>query len=121
MTPEAAQAWLDAYVEAWRSYDTGAIADLFAEDATYAYHPWDEPIRGRDAIVAEWLADRDEPESWHAEYRPFVVADRCAVAVGETRYADGKTYLNIWQLTFDEDARCSEYIEWYMTPPADQA
>jgi hypothetical protein len=26
----------------------------------------------------------------------------------------------VWQLTFDDDARCSEYIEWYMTPPADQ-
>ena len=120
MTPEAVQVWLDAYIEAWRSYGTGAIADLFAEDVAYAYHPWHEPIRGRDAIVTEWLSGRDEPKSWRAEYRPFVVADNRAVAVGETRYADGKIYLNIWQLTFDQDARCSEYIEWYMTPPADQ-
>ena len=120
MRLEGVQEWLDNYVEAWRSYDTVAIADLFAEDATYAYHPWDEPIRGRDAIVAEWLSERDEPGSWHAEYRPFVVADSRAVAVGETRYADGKTYHNIWQLTFDQDARCSAFVEWYMKPPADQ-
>jgi len=33
------QTWLDAYVEAWRTYD-------------------------RDAIVASWLEERDEPGSW---------------------------------------------------------
>ena len=31
MTPERVQAWLDAYVEAWRSYDSDAIAALFSE------------------------------------------------------------------------------------------
>lgn len=119
MTPEAVQVWLDAYAEAWRSSDAGAIGDLFAEDATYAYHPWDEPMRGRDAIVAAWLSDSDEPESWNADYRPFVVSGNRAVAVGETRYSGGKVFLNAWQLTFDVDARCSEFIEWYMVPPAD--
>ena len=47
--------WLDAYVRAWRTYDQQAIADLFREDATYAYTPYSEPIRGRTAIVASWL------------------------------------------------------------------
>jgi ketosteroid isomerase-like protein len=120
MEPEAVQTWLDDYVEAWRSYDPRAIANLFAEGATYAYNPWDEPIRGRDAIVADWLSEKDEPGSWHAEYRPFVTTKNRAVAVGQTRYSDGKVYFNIWQLAFDEDARCSEYVEWYMVPPADQ-
>ena len=119
MTPETVQSWLDAYIEAWRSYGTDAIADLFTEDATYAYHPWDEPIRGRGAIVTSWLSDRDEPNSWSADYRPFVVSANRAVAVGETRYADGKTFVNAWQLIFDQDARCSAFIEWYMTPPVD--
>jgi hypothetical protein len=119
MTPETVQVWLDAYIEAWRSYETDAIADLFTEDAAYAYHPWDEPIRGRDAIVTSWLLDRDEPNSWSADYRPFVVSGNRAVAVGETRYADGKVFVNVWQLIFDQDARCSEFVEWYMTPPVD--
>jgi ketosteroid isomerase-like protein len=120
MTPKTVQVWLDAYVEAWRSYDARAIAGLFAEDATYAYHPWDDPIRGRDAIVADWLSERDEPESFQAEYRPFAVAEDRAVAVGETRYTDGRIFFNIWQLTFDQDARCSEFVEWYMTQSAGQ-
>ena len=120
MTPEGVQTWLNAYVEAWRSYNAVEIGDLFSEDATYAYHPWDEPVRGRDAIVADWLSERDEPQSWHADYRPFAVAESSAVAVGETSYVDGRAFLNIWQLTFDRDSKCSEFVEWYMTPPADQ-
>ncbi len=48
------QGWLDRYVEAWQSYDPGAIGDLFSADADYRYHPNDEPVRGRDAIVADY-------------------------------------------------------------------
>ena len=46
------QAWLDRYVQAWKSYDPDAIGALFGEDATYRYHPYDgddQVIRGRDA------------------------------------------------------------------------
>ena len=119
MTREDVQGWLDDYVEAWRTYDAGAIADLFTEDASYGYNPWDDPITGREAIVAAWLSDQDAPDSWTAEYRPFVVAGDIAVAVGETRYADGKVYFNSWQLTFDHDGKCSAFVEWYMAPPAE--
>ena len=56
MTHEQVQAWLDAYVAAWRSNDAAAIGELFAEDAEYRYHPYDEPLRGRQAIVDSWLA-----------------------------------------------------------------
>jgi ketosteroid isomerase-like protein len=39
VTRDDVQQWLDRYVEAWRSYDADAIGELFAEDATYKYHP----------------------------------------------------------------------------------
>ena len=39
MTHDDVQAWLDDYVDAWHTYDPAAIAALFTEDATYAYHP----------------------------------------------------------------------------------
>jgi ketosteroid isomerase-like protein len=120
VTPGAVQEWLDAYLEAWRTYDANAIAGLFTVDAVYAYNPWDEPIKGRETIVADWLTDQDAPGSWTAEYRPFVVAGNRAVAIGETRYVDDKVFFNIWQLTFDRDGRCSDFVEWYMTPPNDR-
>ena len=55
MDHDAAQDWLDAYVAAWLSYDRAQIEALFTEDVSYRYHPYDEPIVGRAAVVAAWL------------------------------------------------------------------
>ena len=114
LTREHVQAWLDAYVEAWRTYDEGAIRDLFAPDATYAYHPYEEPIRGRDAIVAAWLEDRDEPGSWEASYTPSLIQGDRAVATGETRYQDGRVFSNLFELTFNAAGQCTRFVEWYV-------
>lgn len=123
MTPESLQAWLDAYVAAWRSYDADAIGELFTEDATYAYHPYDpqdEIVRGRDAIVANWREEPDEPGSWEAAYRPGLIDGDRATAVGVTRYARGDVFDNLWQLRFAGD-RCAEFVEWYMERPGPDA
>jgi hypothetical protein len=119
--------WLTDYIEAWRSYDAAAIGGLFSEDALYRYHPWDQPtpshVRGRDAIVASWLGDQDAPGSWTAEYRPWLVHDDRAVAVGVSRYlgSDGSTveaeYQNVFLLVFDDEGRCREFSELYMKRP----
>jgi ketosteroid isomerase-like protein len=55
MDRTSAQAWLDRYVAAWRSNDAVAIGALFADDVAYRYHPYDEPLVGRQAVVASWL------------------------------------------------------------------
>jgi ketosteroid isomerase-like protein len=120
MTHDDVQAWLDAYVGAWRSYDLRAIGALFTEDATYAYHPWDEGeevVRGRDAIVANWLEEQDSPDSWEGHYRPLMVEGERAVATGTTSYTNGELYWNLWVLRLDENNRCAEYVEWYMDRP----
>jgi ketosteroid isomerase-like protein len=117
MTHDAVQTWLDAYIAAWRAYDPVAIAALFAENATYAYQPWATPVEGREAIVAAWLSERDEPGSWEAEYRPLLVADDQVVVVGDTRYVNGQDFANLFLLTFDDDGRCSTFVEWYMPQP----
>jgi hypothetical protein len=70
-----AQAWLDRYVAAWLSYDAGDIAALFAEDVVYRYHPYDDPIVDRKAVVASWLGEgnsdgastRDAPGTYAAQ------------------------------------------------------
>ena len=114
MTHDDVQAWLDAYVSAWASYDPDEIGALFADDATYSYQPWAEPLHGRDAIVADWLEDPDEPGSWDASYRPLVVEGHRATATGTSRYGDGKTFWNVFAMTFDDDGRCRDFVEWYM-------
>ena len=89
------QDWLDAYIEAWETYDEAAIGELFSADARYRYHPWevDDAVQGRDAIVTNWLEDRDEPSLWTAEYRPWAIDGDRAVAAGVSRYlsADGRS------------------------------
>ena len=118
-TDATVQAWLDAYLAAWRTYDRSAIAELFSVDASYAYHPYDEPLQGRDAIVANWLDERDERGSWEARYRPLLIAGDRAVATGETRYTDGRVFSNLFVLHFDGDGRCSDVVEWYVEQPRD--
>lgn len=44
------QAWLDRYIEAWRSGDANDIAELFGEDVAYRYNPY-FPSRGGYAAV----------------------------------------------------------------------
>ena len=117
------QRWLDAYVDAWRTYEVDAIGELFSQDVEYRYHPWDEPVRGRAALVENWLEDRDEPDAWSAEYQPWLVAGDDAVAVGVSRYlaADRDTvereYHNVFLCRFDADGRCREFTELFLKRP----
>ena len=80
----------DAYVEAWKSYDREAIGALFSDDVSYRYHPYDEPVEGREAVVESWLGEgehegassRDEPGTYDASYEPVAVDGDVAVATG---------------------------------------
>jgi uncharacterized protein (TIGR02246 family) len=123
MDHAAVQRWLDNYVQAWKTYDSQMIAGLFSEDATYYYSPYAEPLRGRDAIAADWLKNPDAPNSWQAQYHPIMIDGNTAVTNGRSTYfeADGKTvnreFDNIFLLRFDEDGRCREFTEWYMEKP----
>lgn len=108
------QAWLDAYVAAWRSYERDAIVALFTDDVSYAYHPYGEPLLGAEAVADSWLDEQDEPGSWEAEYAPALIAGDEVIVTGETRYANGHVFANLWQLTFAPDGRCARFVEWYV-------
>jgi hypothetical protein len=117
VTTQQVQAWLDAYVEAWRTYDRDAIEALFTEDARYAYHPYDEPLAGAAAIAASWLGEPDEPGSWECAYAPALIAGDTVIAKGETRYATGDVFSNLFELEFAADGRCARFVEWYVRHP----
>lgn len=133
MDRSTVQAWLDRYVEAWKSYDRATIANLFSADATYRYHPYDDGddvVKGRDAIVRDWIepegdsSSRDEPGSYDAHYEPFAVDGDRAVAVGwsnywndESRATLERVYDNVFLLRFDADGRCSDFTELFMKRP----
>ncbi len=126
------QSWLDRYAEAWQTYQPDAIRDLFSADAEYRYHAWDEPIVGREAIVADWLspggdpAERDQPGSFRTHYEPYVVEGRRAVAIGTSDYdaagdAPARLFHNAWLLEFDADGRCRSFTEYYNLQRREQA
>jgi hypothetical protein len=122
-TKDTVAAWLASYVRAWDTYDPDAIGDLFTEHATYEYHPFEDPVRGRLAIVASWLENKDAPGTYDGHYEPIAIDGDVAVAHGKTRYFTdaSKTELdrefdNIFVIRFDDRGRCQSLREWYMSP-----
>jgi ketosteroid isomerase-like protein len=125
---DAVDRWLSAYVAAWRSYDPDQIGALITDDVSYRFHPADEPILGRAAVVAAWNGDpaypdapgRDEPGTYDASYRAIAVDGDVAVAVGTSTYREAperpvsETYDNCFVMRFDDEGRCREFTEWYV-------
>jgi ketosteroid isomerase-like protein len=124
-------AWLDAYVAAWKSYDPEAIGALFTDDVKYRFHPYDDPVEGREAVVESWLGEgehegapgRDEEGTYDASYRPIAVDGDVAVASGSSTYTRGpggpidEIYDNCFVMRFDADGRCRDFTEWFMKRP----
>jgi ketosteroid isomerase-like protein len=132
VTREEVNLWLGRYVEAWKTYDRDKVEALFAEDITYRYHPYDDPIEGRDALVEPWrdagesadASGRDEPGTYEAFYRCVAADGDMAVAVGSSSYRDSpdgpvaRVYDNCFVMRFDGEGRCREFTEWFMKRPS---
>jgi ketosteroid isomerase-like protein len=128
VTREDVDRWLADYVAAWLSYDRAKIEALFAEDITYRYHPEDDPIEGRAAVVESWLGEgdhpdasgRDEPGTFSAAYKAIAVDGDVAVATGISSYRESpdgpvvRVYDNCFVMQFDSEGRCREFTEWFM-------
>ena len=113
--------WLQAYMHAWNTYSPVAIGDLFTDDATYSFHPYDEPVVGREAIVAAWLKDPDATGTFEADYKPIAVDGNVAVVNGRSRYFKDssrteltKEWDNLFVIEFDTDGRCRSFREWWV-------
>jgi ketosteroid isomerase-like protein len=126
-----AQAWLDRYVAAWLSYDANDIAALFTEDVVYRYHPYDDPLVGRETVVASWLGEsdsedastRDAPGTYAARYEPVAVDGDVVVATGTSTYREQpegpivRIYDNCFVMRFAGEGRCKEFTEYYLRRP----
>jgi ketosteroid isomerase-like protein len=131
VTREEVNRWLGRYIEAWKTYDRDQVEALFAEDISYRYHPYDDAIEGREAVVESWLeagessdsSSRDEPDTYEAFYRCVAADDDMAVAIGSSSYKDtpdgpvARIYDNCFVMRFDSEGRCREFTEWFMQRP----
>jgi SnoaL-like domain len=131
VTREEVNRWLGRYIEAWKSYQRDQIEALFAEDISYRYHPYDDPIEGREAVVESWMGEgddedssRDEPGTYEAFYRVVAADDDMAVAIGSSSYKESpdgpvvRVYDNCFVMRFDSEGRCREFTEWFMERPS---
>ncbi len=123
--------WLQDYVGAWKTYQREQIEALFAQDVRYRYHPYDEPIEGREAVVQSWLGDgeragastRDKPGTYEAAYRAIAIDGGLAVATGSTSYRGRpggpveRVFDNCFVIRFDRDGKCTEFTEWFIERP----
>ena len=114
------QAWLDAYVEAWKTYDPAKIGALFAEDVEYRYHPIDEPLKGRAAVVDNWIGDKDDAGTYDADYEVWAIDGATHVAHGHSDYFDGPggplidQYFNVYICQFNDGGECTSFTEYWI-------
>src|SRR5919197_5515905 len=104
---EQVQTWVDGYVRAWSSNEPADIGQLFANDAAYYTAPYRAPWRGRDAIIANWLARKDEPGQWRFTWQPLVLGQDVAVIHGQTTYRTTQPheYSNLGVIRLDASGR----------------
>ena len=108
--------WLDRYFRAWRSNDPGEVASLFAENAVYFYGPFKEPARGREAIVARWVAGSADQADVACDHEVLATHRDLGVAHWHVRFRtqSGVTELDgVLTVRFNSSLECVEHREWY--------
>jgi hypothetical protein len=126
---DGVQAWIDAYLAAWKSYDRAQIAALYSDTVMCRYHPYDEALVGREAVVESWFGVGegapavDPKDTYDGAYAVAAIEGDLAVITGESIYREGPggpvtiVYDNCWLVRFDDEGRCTEFTEWYMKRP----
>jgi ketosteroid isomerase-like protein len=118
---DAIASWVLRYVAAWTSNDPADIGSLFHQDARYFPSPHAEPWEGREAIVDQWIAHKDEAGTWGFRFELLGVDGNAGFVRGWTEYRDGKNYDNLWVIRLNGSGECTEFTEWWMADarPAD--
>jgi hypothetical protein len=122
MTRAELARWIAGYERAWRTAGTESLRELFSPDATYRPAPFEDPIRGLDAIAAFWEAEREGPDEAFALSSEIVAVDgdvgvtRIEVQYGDPGYSVSRTYRDLWIVILDAAGRCVAFEEWPFFP-----
>jgi hypothetical protein len=113
---EAAGRWLEAYGRAWEGRDPDAAADLFTEDASYAWGPFEEPLRGQGAIRRRWAEATEAQRNVRFGSEVLGAVDAGAVARWWCAFAVGEAHIElegIFLVSLTADERCRDFREWW--------
>ncbi len=115
MDAQDVQQWIEGYIRAWNTNDPALIGGLFGADAAYLTGPFDAPWQGREKIVQNWLARKDEPGSFRFRYEILTACDDLGVVRGWTEYLQPpREFSNIWVIRFNAHGLCREFTEWWI-------
>ena len=123
MTKSEFSNWLDRFGRTWEQQDPDAVVDLFTPDGTYAWGPFNEPIKGRDAIHAAWVhATQGRQQDIHFGHEVLAVTGDRGIArwwASMTARASGRRVRmeGICLVTLAADGRCTVFREWWNEDP----
>jgi len=111
--------WIDALGRAWETRDADAAAELFTGDATYQENPFDEPLRGREAIRRYWADLPRQQDDIKVDFEILEVTPTTGVArwmASFVRVPSGKQARldGVLVASFKEDSyRAHAFREWW--------
>jgi ketosteroid isomerase-like protein len=111
-TEAAARRWIAGWAHAWPAADADAVAELYAEDASFRSEPFRDLQDPR--AYADWaFAGQDEARCWFGE--PIVSGDRAVVeywAVVRSRGED-ETIAGVALIRFRPDGLVAEQHDYW--------
>lgn len=110
--------WMEMYGKASQENDTKASSELFAPDAEYYETPFDEPIRGREAIYQYWERGAQTLKDKSSSFEILTVKGNFGIARWQSKFTSiesGKRFALdcLFVVAFDEDAKCKIFREWW--------
>jgi hypothetical protein len=77
--------------------------------------PFAAAVRGRDAIIADWIERGDVPDTWRFEFEVVCADDSLGVVSTRIDYfVEKKEYRTVWVIRFDTEGRATAFTEWWM-------
>jgi len=116
--------WIGDYERAWRSPGTKLLATVFTPEVTYRTSPWEEPVKGLDALALLWEHERAGPdEGFRMQSEVVAVDGRTAIVRVSVDYDDPAvgSWRDLWVLQFATGGRCAVFEEWPFAPGSDDA
>ena len=113
----AAGAWLEAYGNAWTSFDGDSWVGLFSDDAEYHVDPFSTPLVGHNALRAYLLEASATERDVDFTVEQHWVSGTTLLAAWHTSFirgTDGQRARRAGFLTADiaSDGRASRFREW---------
>jgi ketosteroid isomerase-like protein len=107
---ETIEAWVTAYLRAWKNNAPSDIRALFTEDASYHESPYETEWVGCEQIVNGWRSRWDwQKGGWEFDWAVASATGQTVVITGIGRYKELGDFDNVWTLTFTESARVSRF------------